>query len=300
MAFPLAPFCSVRRAILAGSCMALLAPLCAQAQARDAVWPEVARVLQTPAVATGGYQRFNFPRRDITLRMGDVTVSPAIALGGWAGFAGDPSAAMLMGDLVVTRQELQPVLAELGRQRIDVTAIHNHLAGESPSITYVHFHAEGDALDLARRLDRAVARTAVPRPVAMPGPVPLMVDTARVFRALGASGRAQGNVVQLSFMLVRDTVTMHGKPLVPALAVASPLNLQMVDANRAVATGDFTVGGDRVARVVRALAEHGITATAVHSHLVGESPRMYYIHFWADGPLDSVLTGLRAALDAAR
>ncbi|MBK8058212.1 MAG: DUF1259 domain-containing protein [Gemmatimonadetes bacterium] len=95
-----------------------------------------------PAVATGGYQRFNFPRRDVTMRMGDVTVSPMLALGGWAGFSGEPSDAMLMGDLVVTRDELQPVLAELARQEIGVTSIHN-LAGESPSITSIHFHGEG-------------------------------------------------------------------------------------------------------------------------------------------------------------
>lgn len=272
----------------------------AQATGADSAWREVARILQTPAVATGGYERFNFPRRDITLRMGDVTVSPAIALGGWAGFGGTPSDAMLMGDLVVTSAELKPVLAELERQRLDVTSIHNHLAGEEPSITYIHFHGEGDAVDLATRLDRAIARTAVPRPVASAAPGALTVDTARVFQAMGASGRAQGSVAQLSFMLVKVPVTMHGKPLIPALAYGSPVNLQMVDAMRAVATGDFAVTEGQVAPIVNALARQGITATAVHSHLIGEAPRLYYIHFWADGALDDVLRGLRGAIDAAR
>ncbi|MBK6845482.1 MAG: DUF1259 domain-containing protein [Gemmatimonadetes bacterium] len=148
----------------------LLAPRGGSAQGAAATWGEVARILQTPAVATGGYQRFNFPRRDVTMRMGDVTVSPMLALGGWAGFSGEPSDAMLMGDLVVTRDELQPVLAELARQEIGVTSIHNHLAGESPSITYIHFHGEGDAVTLARRLDRAVALTKAPRPVTNSAP----------------------------------------------------------------------------------------------------------------------------------
>jgi hypothetical protein len=243
---------------------------------------------------------FNFPRRDVTMRMGDVTVSPMLALGGWAGFSGEPSDAMLMGDLVVTRDELQPVLAELARQEIGVTSIHNHLAGESPSITYIHFHGEGDAVTLARRLDRAVALTKAPRPVTSSAPPPVTIDTALVHRTMGVTGRASGAVSQLAFQLVPGTVTMHGKVLVPALAYGSPVNIQMVDATRAVATGDFAVGEHHVDPVVRALATNGITATAVHSHLVGESPRIYYIHFWADGALPEVLKGLRAAVDAGR
>lgn len=285
---------------LVASLSLLASPAAAQESGADSAWREVGRILQTPAVATGGYQRFNFPRRDITLRMGDVTVSPSIALGGWAGFAGSPQKATVMGDLVVTRDELKPVLAELERQQLDATSIHNHLAGEVPSITYIHFHGTGSAVQLATRLDRVVARTAVPRPVVTPPAPPLTVDTARVFASMGTSGRAQGNVAQLSFMLVREPVTMHGDALLPALAYGSPVNLQMVSATRAVATGDFAVLERQVAPIVNALARSGITTTAVHSHLVGEAPRLYYIHFWADGPLDEVLRGLRATVDAAR
>jgi hypothetical protein len=84
------------------------------------------------------------------------------------------------------------------------------------------------------------------------------------------------------------------------MAYGSPVNVQMVDASRAVATGDFAVTGDKVAGMVAALAAHGIAATAVHTHLIGESPQLRYIHFWADGALPDVLAGLRAALDAAR
>lgn len=292
---------SIARAALLAACLATaVRPAVAQSSTTESSWGDVGRILQTPPVATGGYQRFNFPRRDITLHMGDVIVSPAIALGGWAGFSGTPGEAMMMGDLVVTRPELTPVLAELERQHLDVTSIHNHLAGEQPSVTYIHFHGEGDARDLARRLDHVVALTGAPRPVTAPPPTELRVDTARVFSAMGTSGRAQGNVAQLSFMLVKEPVTMHGAPLVPALAYGSPVNLQMVDAQRAVATGDFAVVERQVAPIVNALARSGITATAVHSHLIGETPRLYYIHFWADGALDGVLHGLRAAVDAAR
>lgn len=263
-------------------------------------WDSVGKILKTAATATGGYQRYNLPRRDITLHVGDVTVSPALALGAWAGFSGSPRDAMMMGDLVLTSAELKPVLAELGREHIAVTAIHNHLTGDDPHLTYLHFHGQGRAVDLATRLDRALALTGTPRPVAAAAPKPATFDTAMVFRALGTSGKAQGDVAQVSYILVPGRVTMHGHTIVPALGYGSPVNVQMIDASRAVATGDFAVLGSKVDGVLTALATHGITATALHSHLIGEQPTIYYIHFWADGPQADVLRGLRAAIDAGR
>ena len=265
-----------------------------------AAWDSVAQILKTPASATGGYYRYGLPRRDVTLKIGDVTVSPALALGGWAGFSGEPSDATVMGDLVLLAAEVKPVLAELGRQRLDVTAVHNHLVGEEPQLTYVHFHGQGRATDVATRLDRVLARTATPRPVAAQPAAPPTIDTALVFRTLGKSGTARGNVAQVGFVLVPGAVTLHGRAVVPAMAYGSPVNVQMVDGTRAVATGDFAVEADKVSAMLAALAAHGIAATAVHMHLIGESPHLYYMHFWADGPLADVLAGLRAALDAAR
>lgn len=265
-----------------------------------APWDSVGRILQTSGALTGGYYRYGWPRQDLTLRVGDVTVSPALALGAWAGFAGDPTDATMMGDLVLTSDELEPVLEELARQRIEVTAIHNHLVGEQPQIVYVHFHGQGGALELAARLDRVLALTRAPRPVVTPPAQPVTIDTAQVFGTLGLAGRAQGAVAQMSTVLIPGPVTMHGRPVTPALGYGSPINVQLVGPGRAVATGDFAVLGSKVAPVLEALVAHRITATALHSHLVGEQPTIYYIHFWADGPLPDLLRGLRAALDAAR
>ncbi|HET7186854.1 MAG TPA: DUF1259 domain-containing protein, partial [Gemmatimonadaceae bacterium] len=213
---------------------------------------------------------------------------------------GAPADAMMMGDLVLVTAEVKPVLAELSRQRLDVTAIHNHLSGEEPRITYVHFHGQGRAVDLATRLDRVLALTSIPRPVVASAPPAVTIDTAMIFRALGASGKGQGTVAQLSYVLVPGRVTMHGRTVVPALGYGSPVNVQMVSATRAVATGDFAVLGGKVDGVLDALATNGITATAVHNHLIGELPVLYYIHFWADGAPPDVLRGLRAAIDAGR
>jgi hypothetical protein len=289
------------RALLLTVCVLGGFPIVARSQTPlGAPWDSVGRILKTSGILTGGYYRYGWPRRDITLRIGDVTVSPALALGAWAGFSGDGASATMMGDLVLTSAELKPVLAELARQRIAVTAIHNHLAGDDPKITYVHFHGEGSALDLAGRLDHVLSFTAAPRPVVATPAAPVTIDTAQVFGTLGLRGRAQGAVAQLSAVLVPGTVTMDGKTVTPALGYGTPINIQDLGAGRAVATGDFSVLGSRVAPVFEALTSHGITVTAVHSHLVGDEPRIYYMHFWADGPLPEVLRGLRAALDAAR
>ena len=268
--------------------------------AAGAAWDSVAKILQTPDAFAGGYHRFNLPRRDITLRLGDVTVAPELALGAWAGFSDDADDAMMMGDLVLTSAELGPVLAELARQGIDVTAIHNHLVGEEPKLVYVHFHGMGRAAALASRLNRAVALTATPRPVAPASPRPLGIDTTAVFRGMGRSGKAHGKVAQLSFILVPGKVTMDGQPVTPALGYGSPINVQMVGPSRAVGTGDFAVTGEKVEPLLQALAKHKIVATALHTHMIGESPSIYFIHFWADGTLPYVVTGLRAAVDAVR
>jgi hypothetical protein len=127
----------------------------------------------------------------------------------------------------------------------------------------------------------------------------LTIDTAAVFDALGRRGTARGNVAQVGFVLVPGTVTMSGHTVSPALGYGSPINVQMVSPTRAVAAGDFAILDASVAPVLDALTAHGITATAMHSHMIADSPHVDYIHFWADGPFQDVLRGLRAAIDAS-
>lgn len=289
------------------TCLGFLALAITAAQPRNAMaqvsqsatWDSVAAVLQTSAVQAAGYHRFNLPRRDVQLRMGDVNIATSMAAGAWAGFSGDGRKATVMGDLVLLASELGPALRALAERDIDVTAIHNHLVGAEPQLAYVHFHAHGSAVNLARRLAAAVAVTATPLPVAVAEAQPLSIDTARVFQALGP-GRAQGSVAQVSLTLVPGRVVIGGETVVPALGYGTPINIQALSSHRAVATGDFAVVGAQVDLVLDSMAAHGITATAMHSHLIGESPTIYYIHFWADGALEGVLDGLRAAIRAAR
>lgn len=277
--------------------LALGVPNRARAQA---AWDSVAATLRTPALEANGYRRFNLPRADLTVRVGDVTVATALAAGAWVGFAGTPDSTTLMGDLVLTAAEVRPVEAQLVRDGIAITAVHNHLIGESPALTYVHLHAHGAATAIAAKLARALALTATPLPVTGGPPPPVTIDTLRVFRAMGARGRVRGAVAQFSIVKVTDSVRVDGQPLVAALAYASPINVQQVSPTRFLATGDFALTDGGVQPVLQALVAVGVTVTAVHSHLVGESPTITYIHFWADDTPQNVFNALRAALQVAR
>jgi hypothetical protein len=275
-------------------------PLSAQTTPVPPPWDSVGRLLGANASLGGEVYRYNFPRTDLVVRIGDITVAPALALGSWAGFAVLGSDTVVMGDLVLTVTELPLVLSTLATAGIPVTAVHNHLVGEEPRIVYVHYMGKGSAISLAMRLGSALARTATPLPVRPAIPLPVTIDTSALFAALGNRGKANGTVAQLSFKLLTEPVTMDGQTIPPALGLMSPVNVQAVSSSRAVATGDFAVTGERVNPILAALAHAGITATAVHSHMIGESPSVYFIHFWADGSPVGVAHGLREALDAAR
>src|SRR5437762_13615515 len=177
-------------------------------QPSTAAWDSVGRILGTAPTSAAGYIRYNLPRRDLTVRIGDVTVVPALALGAWAGFSGEPNDATMMGDLVLTAAELGPVLAELAHQHIGVSAIHNHVVGEEPDIIYVHILGQGNALELATRLDRALTKTRTPRPVAAAPPVPLTIDATAVFQPQRRHGTARGTIPQVWLVPVSGTLTM--------------------------------------------------------------------------------------------
>lgn len=269
--------------------------------ATDPVWQEVGKAFSGTPTDGGGYVRYNFPRSDLKVMLGDVSLASAFAVTSWAGFSGTAAMSHVMGDIVSTETELPKVLKALADGGFDVTAIHDHLNGEVPRLAYVHYHAMGAAVAIGRKLDGVFKMTGAPRPVVAPAaPAPLTVDTAKIWAALGKRGKASGAVASLSYQLVSEPVIVDGAPVFPALGFGTPIVIQQVSATRAVTTGDFAVLARQLQPVLRALAANGITATAVHNHLVGATPNVYYAHFWGDGSLDKLLVGLKAALDAAK
>jgi hypothetical protein len=274
------------------------APLAGQ---QAGTWDLVARTFARATPATGAVYRLTFPRSDLAVKVGDVTVQPALALTSWAAFAGATNAADVMGDLVLTEPELPVVTASLLGSGFDVTAIHHHLLGEAPRIYYLHYHGRGPAADLAANLRAALTRTGTPLgPPAPAAATAATFDTAAVFAALGEHGRVTADVASVGVATSGSHPTMDGRPVPLAQGVATAINIQSVTPARAVATGDFVVTGERLRPLLRALTISGIRVTAVHNHLVGEEPRAFFVHFWADGAPLAVARGLKVAIDSAK
>ena len=275
------------------------APLAGQ---QPSPWGLVARALGKSGQTSGETYRATFPRSDLHVRVGDVAIAPALALTSWAAFAGSADTADVMGDLVLTEREVPIVVSGLLGAGFDVTAIHHHLLGESPRVFYLHYHGRGAAVPLAARLRSVLSRTATPlaEPTVAPRPTPVTLDTAALFTTLGAHGRLAGNVAQLSVPTSGSAVTLDGKPVPGALGVNTAINIQGVTARRAVTTGDFVLQAARVQPTVRALEGAGIHVTAMHSHLVGETPPAYFVHFWGDAEPHTLARGLKTAIDSAR
>lgn len=275
---------------------ASLSPFPLTAQQGD--WAAVTRALgRAGAEQPGGVMRFSFPRSDLRVTVDGVAIRPALALGSWVAFRRTAGGAMAMGDLVLAEDEVAPVISRLLEGGIDPSAVHNHLLHEQPRVTYVHLEARGEPERIAQTVRAALALTHTPMEPPPPpsAAAPLELDTAALARALGRSGRVNGGVWQVSVPRA-EAVRMHGDTVPPAMGVATAINLQPTGGGRAAATGDFVMTSGEVAGVIRALRENGIEVTALHSHMVGEEPRLYFAHFWANADALQVARGLRAAL----
>jgi hypothetical protein len=192
---------------------------------------------------------------------------------------------------------LGAVVSALQAHQLEVSAIHNHLAGETPAVYYVHFFGRGSAAALSSALDAALRATKTPRGPASAATADITYDRATIEKVLGKPGQAKGKVLAFSFARPRK-ITMHKTELPPAMGMATAVNFQ--PSSRGVgATGDFVVDEAQVQAVVRALREHNILVTALHNHLLDDEPRTVFIHFWAEGPAGGVAQGLRTAVDAS-
>jgi hypothetical protein len=264
----------------------------------QAGWSAVERALGRPGAAQpDSVVRFSFPRSDLRVTVDGVQLRPALALGSWLAFRRVPGGAMAMGDLVLTEDEVAPVMTRLQQGGVGQTAVHNHLLRESPRVMYMHVEAHGDPVRIAETVRAALAlsRTPLDAPAPAPAAPAIDLDTAAVARALGRSGRVNGGVYQVSVPRA-ETVRDGGHVVPPAMGVATAINFQPTGAGRAAITGDFVMTATEVNPVIRALRDHGVEVTALHSHLIGEQPRLYFMHFWANDDAVKLATGLRAAL----
>jgi hypothetical protein len=271
----------------------------AGAAAQNADWSAVERALgRKGTINPGDVMKFSFPRSDLSVTLAGVQLKPALALGSWVAFKRIGSGVtMVMGDLVLTQEEVGPVMQRLQDLGVDQTALHNHLLMESPRVMYMHISAHGDEAKIARALHDALALSKTPL-VAQGAQIAIGIDldTAAITRELGVAGKVNGTVYQLS-VARRETITESGHEVPPSMGVATAINFQPTGAGKAAITGDFVLLASEVNPVIRALRTNGIAVTAVHSHMIGEEPRLFFMHFWANDDVTKLARGLRAALN---
>lgn len=269
------------------------------------VWSAVDAAMGRSGVAQpGDVQRYNFPRGDLRVTVtgagGPVLLKPSFALGGWIAMhrTGVGDAVMAMGDLVLTDDEVTPVMMALQAGGVEQSAVHHHVLRESPRVLYMHVHAMGDAVAIARTIRAAVALTKAPAPaLAATTPPPLIdLDTAAVTKALGYAGRMNGGVYQVSVPRM-EVVRDGGMEIPSSMGLGTAINFQPTGAGKAAITGDFVLLAAEVNPVIKTLLAHGIDVTSLHNHLLTDEPRLFFMHFWANADAVTLAHGLRAALD---
>jgi hypothetical protein len=282
---------------LAMSLMASASAVCAQ----ELDWQKVDDAFgRKAAVVSGDVHRYAFPRTDLTVTLDGVTIKPALGLGGWVAFKPMGGEVMAMGDLVLLETEINPVMAKMIENGVDITAVHNHLLRSSPATFYMHVGGHGDAVAMATAIRTALAESKTPlaAPTTAAPPPPIELDTAQLDQIIGAKGQANGGVYQFAVPR-RDPITEGGMALTPVgpMGVATGIGFQPTGDGKAAITGDFVMTADEVNPVIKKLRANGIEVTALHGHMLDEQPRLFFMHFWANDDAIKLAKGLRAALD---
>jgi len=275
-------------------------PFVTTAHAAEIDWQKVDDAFGRKPAVSGDVHRYGFPRTDLSVTLDGVTIKPALALGGWIAFKPGHGGAMAMGDLVLLESEINPVMLKLIEGGLEITAVHNHLLRASPATFYMHVGGHGDPAKMAAVIRDALGASKTPLATpAAAGPAPAVdLDTAQLDQIIGVKGQANGGGYQFAVPR-RDPVIEDGMQISPVgpLGVANAIGFQPTGGGKAAITGDFVLTGDEVNPVIKALRANGIDVTAVHSHMLDEQPRLFFLHFWADDDASKLAKGLRAALD---
>jgi hypothetical protein len=263
-------------------------------------WQKVDDAFGRKAAVSGDVHRYGFPRTDLTVTLDGVTIKPALALGGWVAFKPAHGGAMVMGDLVLLETEINPVMLKLIEGGLEITAVHNHLLRASPATFYMHVGGHGDPARMATVIHDALAASKTPlaAPAATTAPPAIELDTAQLDQLIGVKGQANGGVYQFNVPR-RDPIMEGGMQIAPVgpMGVAIAINFQPTGGGKAAITGDFVLTADEVNPVIKALRANGTDVTAVHSHMLDEQPRLFFLHFWANDDASKLARGLRTAID---
>jgi hypothetical protein len=263
-----------------------------------AYWKPVEQAMgKNGTLLQGGVFKIDLTRETPKVMIGNVTLKPGMAMDSWVSFMSMGGSSMMMGDIVLTVDEMRPVQEKLSMEGIDITAVHNTVIGASPQVYDLHISGNGDPVEMAKKVRTALDRISWPREATIPpGPIDFALDRKMLDNILGYRGTMEGGVY--AFTIPRaETIAEGGMEIPPTMDVASIVKFQAIDRGNAAITGDFILRPEEVKPVIKALNENGIVVTALHTHMLTEEPRMFFLHFWATGDAVSHAKGLRLAID---
>jgi len=270
------------------------------AQAQSGEWKAVEDAMGRGGdLQPDGVLKFSLPRKDLRVTVGGTELKPGLALGSWVAFKKMGNQAMVMGDLVLAEQEVSPVMITLAEGGVEITALHNHLLYEAPRVMYMHIGGMGDATKLAQTIRAALDKTKTPAAAtgaSAQESSEIGIDTKQLDSILGRAGKVKGGIYQVSVPRATSP-KMDGTPIPNSMGVATAINFQPTGDGNAAITGDFVLIASEVNPVIKALRTNGIEVTALHSHMLEEQPRLFFMHFWANNDAKKLAKGLRAAID---
>jgi hypothetical protein len=281
----------------------LTATLVVPARAQDT--PGDYQAVLTTLARTGDFKdgvlKVNIPRADLKVTIAQRPAPTPLGFGGWVALTkGTGGAEVMMGDLVLTEDEVNPVMSALLENGLEVTALHNHFFWEQPRIFYMHVHGMGSASDLAQRLKPALAL--IPKPPAPapgstpPAAAPPALDSASLAKTIGYQGEQSGPVYKITIGRPDIKLQDHGAPINARMGLNTWAAFAGTDADAMVA-GDVAMLDSEVNPVLKALRSSGINVVAIHHHMTGTSPTVFFLHYYGTGPASKLAQGVRAAVD---
>jgi hypothetical protein len=276
----------------------------AGAQEMPAAYKQVLETLGKTGDFKDNVLKVNIPRNDLSITVANVKTPTPFGFGGWVALTtGTGGMDVMMGDLVLTQEEVNPVMSALLENGLEATALHNHFFWDEPRMFYMHVHGHGTPSELARKVKPALdligkganrpAATPTSAPAAAPTPA---IDTAKIARIAGYQGEQNGAVYKITVGRDDLKLTEMGAPINARMGLNTWAAFVGTNDNAAVA-GDVAMLANEVTPVLKVLRQNGIDIVAIHHHMTGTSPTIYFLHYWGTGSVDKLAGAFKAALD---
>ena len=292
----------MKRLVIAGAALVLASSgSVVRAQETPAEYQQVLTTLGKQGDYKANVLKVNIPRNDLSITVANVKTPTPFGFGGWVAMTkGTGGMDVMMGDLVLTQDEVNPVMSALLDNGIDVTAVHNHFFWDEPRMYYMHVHAHGKPADLARKVKPAIdligkggrPAAAPAAPAAAPATT---IDTAKLAQIVGTPGEQSGAVYKITIGRDDLKLTEMGAPINARMGLNTWAAFVGTNDNAAVA-GDVAMVASEVQPVLKALRKNGLDVVAIHHHMTGTQPTIYFLHYWGTGPAEKLATGFKAAL----